>query len=358
MVVPRKATPEEQAELDAQLQAFGRGGLDALSFGLADKGVAATKAAVDAAFGGHFSESYGATRAHQIALDRYEETRYPAFRNTGEVLGAVLPLVVTDGLTAGPSAGRIAFQTGRVQGALQSAVRAARPFGAAAGAGAGAGITGQVVSDTLSRHLSSPQTYLADALGGAAGGTATLARSPAAGAAVSAAVGQGAQSLLADQPYDFAAAAKNATAGTYAGLLGHVGGARCSNGLDRRAKGRLGEWLAARTAQILGDEITPLPLGKSRYPGLKVSGGKTIPDLMTSRGPVEAKFGWQAALSPRQTEATQQIPNYLVQHFLPPDIGRITGGLLATSNFARQPGAGDRRDLTQNTDLPEGSDVN
>jgi hypothetical protein len=73
----------------------------------------------------------------------------------------------------------------------------------------------------------------------------------------------------------------------------------------------------------------PPPKPGGRYAGIKVSGGRTIPDLVTDRGAVEAKFGRSAKLSDRQKEAFNELSDYHVHHFLPQDIGRGAGGLLA-----------------------------
>lgn len=340
MVVQRRATPEEQAEIDRQLQALGRGLLDSASLGLADPGVAATKAAVDAAFGADFWGSYHAARTQQRALDQYEQTHYPAYRNVGEAAGAIAPLLLSDGLTLAPTAGRIGFTAPRAADAVGLAMKRIRPYGYAGAAGALASVAGQGVLDAAKDDVSSPETYASDALGGAVGGMATLKRSVAAGAAAGAAVAGGAYSALTGQPFDYAAAAKDANGANLVGLGGYFAGRTLSNGLHFQTKGKLGDWMAGTTSEILGEKVRPLEEGRQRHHGVKVSGGQTIPDHMISEdprfekdSPLEAKFGWDAKLSKRQTEANNELPNYVVRHFLPPDVGRITGGLLAIANI-------------------------
>jgi hypothetical protein len=333
MTQPQRTAQPQTAknidDLNRGLLAAWRGALDSATLGLADKGVAAAQATLDTAGGRDWGRSYDATRAQQTAEDQFEQAHFPAYRQSGEVAGAIAPLLLTDGLTAMPSAARIAFTAPKLAPDLASAVRFARPWAAVAGAGAGVSVAGQGVSDAASGHLSSPQTYAADMAGGAAAGLATLARSPTAGAAAGAGASALTYSALTGQPIDWGDTAKNAVAGSTIGLLGHFVGTQASNSLAWRDKGQFGEWLARQTSNILGDDITPPPENSSRYAGIDVSGGKTIPDLVTDQGPVEAKFGRSARLSKRQGEAFNELDNYHVYHFLPEDIGRITGGLLA-----------------------------
>ena len=319
------------------LLAFGRGGFDSASFGLGDKGVAAIQAGADALQGQNWAQRYGAIRAQQQAQDRYDQTHYGAYRNAGEVSGALLSLLATDGLSAGATAGRIAFTAPKVVD-MASAVRAARPWAAAAGVGAGATVGGQFVSDIGQGRPSNAQTYLADALGGAAGGLATLKRGASAGAGAAAAT-TGAVQWLTGQPVDVADLSKAAVASGHIGRLSHNVATEKANDLHFTEKGKLGDWLAAKTSQIYGDEIKPPPAGNVRHAGVEVSGGHTIPDLLLGVDgieadvPVEAKFGYKAELSKRQKEAFNELPNYFVYHFLPSDIGRVSGGLLSAATF-------------------------
>jgi len=324
-------TAKDIADLNAGLLAAGRGALDSATLGLADKGVAAAQATLDAAGGGDWGRRYDAARARQTAEDQFEQANFPAYRHAGEVAGAVGPLLLTDGLTTAATAGRIAFTAPKLAPDAASVVRFARPWGAAAGVGAGASVAGQAASDFYSGHPSSPQTYAADMAGGAAAGLATLARSPAAGAAADAGAHALANSALTGQPIDWDGASKDAVLGGYVGLLGHNAGTQELNDPASMTKGQFGDWLARRTSDLLGDTITPLPKPGGRYPGVKVSGGNTIPDVVTDNGLIEAKFGRSATLKPRQKEAFNELDNYHVYHFLPEDIGRITGGLLATA---------------------------
>lgn len=324
MPAPQKTQPIQQDDdWEGSVAAASRGGLDAATLGLADQASAATDATLAMMRGQDWYNKYKSDRAQQTAQTQYDAQHHAFAQRTGQLIGTVIGMAVTDGMTA-PQATRIAFTAPKLEA---SVVRALRPWAAAGGVGAGASVGGQGLSDFASGHVSSPQTYLSDAAGGAVGGVATLARSPAAGAAAQALVSGATQSALTGQPMQFDDIEKNALAGAYLGVLGHGLGKDWSNSLDWRTKGQLGEDMAKATSSILGDEIQT---GKIR--SVKVSGGRTIPDHVTNQGPVEAKFGYKAELSRRQKEAFNELPDYSVYHFLPDDVGRITGGLLALAN--------------------------
>ncbi len=312
-------------DVEGALGAGWRGGLDAATLGLANKATAASSATWDAIQGKNWLQSYDGVRTNQQAQDGYDAVHHPIARQVGGALGTVAGLLATDGMTAGPVASaRIASLAPRMLApTAESAVRVLRPWAAAAGVGATTSVAGQGYLDALSGHFSSPQTYLANAAGGAVGGVATLARSPAAGAAADAAISGLTHAALTGQPVQVDDMEKSALLGSYIGLLGHVSGTTWADDLDWRDKGKLGDFLAERQSNILGDDV----LGRQKY--FKTSGGKTRVDHVTDKGKVEAKFGYSAALSDRQTEAFNQFPDYFVYHYLPDDVGKITGGLLA-----------------------------
>ncbi len=312
-------------DVEDSLGAGWRGATDAATLGLADNATAAIDATAAMARGRNWFDRYKSDRTQQTAQNQYDAQHHALAQHLGQAIGTVVGIAATDGLTAAPAASaRIAFSTPTLGADL---VRLVRPWGAAAGVGAGVDVAGQGLSDAAKGQLSSPQTYLSDAAGGAVGGMATLARSPAAGAAADAVVNGLTHSALTGEPVPVGDMEKNALAGAYVGLLGHAAGSQWADNLDWRDKGDLGEYMAKRTSDILGDGIRP-----DLNPRYKVSGGTTVADHVTDRGPVEAKFGDSARLSKRQREASKELPVYDIYHFLPEDVGRITGGLLALAN--------------------------
>jgi hypothetical protein len=313
-------------DLEGDLGAGWNAGVNTATLGLADKVGAASAATLSALRGQDWYNRYKDVRDQQTARDQFDASHHAFARRVGQAVGTIAGIAATDGLTAAPAASaRIAFTAPELEPTVASMIRYLRPWGAAAGVGAGAGVVGQGAADAASGHISDPQTYASDALGGAAGGIGTLARSPALGAAADAVVNGAAHSALTGQPISPIDMAENALAGGYLGLLGHVAGTQWADNLDWREKGRLGEFMAKRTSNILGDDVAK---------GLRfdVSGGKTLSDHVADGAPVEAKFGYKARLSKRQNEAFNELPDYRVYHFLPPDVGRITGGLLAMAN--------------------------
>jgi hypothetical protein len=315
-------------DLEGDLAAGWNGGVDAATLGLADPVGAASAATYDALRGRDWFNSYKDVRAQQTARDRYDAAHHALARNAGQAIGTIVDMAATDGLTAAPVGARIAFTKPVLEPTVASMVRYLRPWGAAAGVGAGASLAGQGVSDMASGHLSSPQTYAADAIGGAAGGMATLQRGPTAGAAADSLASGAARSALTGQPMDLDEMERNALGGSYLGVLGHVAATKAADNLPWTKKGKLGEFMAERTSNILGDQID-----REHPKRFNVSGGKTVADHVTDQGAVEAKFGWSAKLSKRQNEAFRELPDYHVYHFLPEDVGRITGGLLALAGM-------------------------
>jgi hypothetical protein len=321
--------PSEGADFGGSLGAGGRGFFDGLTLGL-DKPVGAAMSAAEDALtrGQNWFDSYKDHRANLAAQDQYDEAHHAMARHAGQAIGTIVGIGVTDGMSAGPEvSARIApLAPKMVDPTVKSLVRVLRPWGAAAFAGAGVSVGTQGVSDAASGHLSDLPTYIASAAGGAAGGIGTLARSPAIGASADAAVSEATHSALTGQPLRLSQMENNALMGGYAGLLGHIMGTNWSNSLSPKQKGELGENMAEAYSDILGDKH----LGSQQK--VQLSEGYTRADHVTDNGPVEAKFGYSADLSKRQRQARSELSNYTIDHFLPPDVGRITGGLLALAN--------------------------
>ena len=317
---------------DEAQSAFNSAIVDTLTFGLANKAGAAVQATWDALHGKDWGAGYNAARAEQAAEDQYDQQHHPFMRRLGQGSGLLMTIGAAD-LPAAASLGakRIAPLISFGDHSLSAVTRALRPVAAAAATGSGLSVAGQLASDTVTGRPSSPQTYLADAAGGGANALATLAHSPVAGAAADSFVNEGVRSLLTGQPFEFGDAAKGAVLG---GLLGGVGfgsGKDWSDGLNNRQKGQLGELMADVHLNLLGDGVD-----QTANKAFPVSGGKTIADHVTLAGdPAEAKFGTSARLTPRQTEANAQLPGYQIFHYVPPDVGKLTGGLLGT--FVTQP---------------------
>jgi hypothetical protein len=310
---------------DAANRGFG----DAVTLGTYEPVGAATGAGVgllgDLGRGRSFKSRYDAIRSGQRLQDAYDALHHPLARNLGELAGAGTVVYLTDGIAAAPSAARLAPLAPRILGAgVKPAVKALRPWAAAASAGSALSLAGQATSDLGAHRLSGPQAYIGSAIGGAAGGVATFKRSPSAAAAVETMVSSGVQSALTGKPMRPEDIAKNAIAGGYLGLLGHIGGFHWSDGLSSFKKGKLGESLSVGKAKIMGDKIVRRERPRRR--------GHTRADfVMPGDLLVESKFGRKAPLRPLQIKARETMgPLYRIEHFLPDDIGKAVGGLLGT----------------------------
>jgi hypothetical protein len=154
-----------------------------------------------------------------------------------------------------------------------------------------------------------------------------------------------AQDLLNGRPVSLPQAAQSAFAGDIFGGLGGSIGRKWSNGLSQTEKGRLGENLGALRSESNGQgrfrTSRRAPLGPEQTAPLKGKGTFWKPDGLAGPPPTgsepqwpdlfEDKFGYQARLSTNQELARQNWgPRFRLNHFLPDDIGLMSGVPAAT----------------------------
>lgn len=199
------------------------------------------------------------------------------------------------------------------------------------GAGGVTGVGGQAFSDATSGHLSSFGDYAGAALGGGVNGLMAIKGRPA----LAGAAGGAATSLAQDEfngrapslEHAALSASMSGLGGAVAGVMGHATAAR----LDKKAKEKLGELGSRIRTRARGDRTV-----STKKQRLYLSDRKyTYPDQRTaSNQMVESKFGVWADLSERQKQAYRELgPGYRVDHFLPRDIGAVTGLLGAQAGY-------------------------
>jgi len=196
--------------------------------------------------------------------------------------------------------------------------------GIAAGAGGAAGVTGQAVSDVVSQRKSSLRSYAASAVGGAADSVGTIYFGPARGGALGGAVGSAADDAFNGRVPSIVRMSEGAAAGSVvgktAGALGALGVHTLPglNNVKGLRKGPVGEALSEMRSRLESEGVA------RRQRPFKVTKSYTRVDHRTKTGrPVEAKFGFEADLSPAQILAWKELPNYRIDHFLPEDIGKL-----------------------------------
>jgi len=196
------------------------------------------------------------------------------------------------------------------------------------------------LSDAANGHLSSPGDYAGSAIGGIAGAATALRLGPARAGAVDGAVSSAAQDFFNGRPVSVSQAADSALLGNVLGGTAGAAGRAWSNGLSKTEKGVLGERLGQARAAINGEQRVSSPKERANVDGLdkpwtNQKGSYWYPDGVDGLTAYEDKFGTNAALSPNQTRAQQNMgQNFRLNHFLPADIGRMTG--LPAAQFAPQ----------------------
>ena len=297
-----------------------RGAVDSLPLELGNRGPAALHATSDAIRGADWGRAYANRMAAEHARDQYDAAHYRTARTVGQIAGTglQLALIPTEGLAVGGA--RIAEATPLIT----------RELAAVAGAGGAGGVGTQAVSDIAQHRRSSLGDYAGAGVGGAVGALTSLGgRGGYAGMADGAATSV-AQDLLNGRFPSFDRARDAALTGGLLGTTAGVAGRRWSNSLSNTAKQKLGEDFSRLRTATRGDRTATGRPTREYLEGRKY----TYPDQRSFRGAnprdiVESKFGREAHLSPRQTEAYNQLPNYRVDPTLPRDVGAISGLLTA-----------------------------
>ena len=337
--------------------AFLQGAQDAATFGLGDQAYALVRAGLDARHPGHgFWAAYRnrIKAAHEV--DEQDARLYGGARTAGQFAAALLPI---PGGAVGAAA-KLAGRAGKLIGTAEKLGGTAAKLSARAekfirgsskigvrikettpltlrerafigGAGGVTGAGGQAFSDATSGHFSSFGDYAGAALGGTVNGLMAIKGRPI----LAGAAGGAATSLAQDEfngrapslEHAALSASMSGLGGAVAGVMGHATAAR----LDKKAKEKLGE-LGSRARTLARGDRTVSTEKRRLY----LSDGKyTYPDQRTASNQfVESKFGVWADLSERQKQAYRELGlNYRVDHFLPRDVGAVTGLLGAQAGY-------------------------
>ncbi|WP_312160499.1 hypothetical protein [Phenylobacterium sp.] len=334
--------PSRKASIAAplmQVDAFVRGAGDTLSFGKANEIEAGLEALLETGVrtavpslndGRSLGERYETRLALQQERDRYDAEHRSSAHTAGQAGGLVAGLAVGAGLGRGGAALIEALPKGA------RIVRNAAPVkrigfdkrGVTTLAGVGGAAVGgldQVIQDIAAGRVSTASDYGASLASGVVGGVVGRMGGPTAAAAVTGAL---TPTLKSAGRGELATAAEVRDGALY----GAVGGAVTGRGLSAlgkygaaaaspRVKGQLGEGLSYLKS-VARDGRLPKTQVRRQF-----EGRTTIADQVLASGALlEAKFGRWAALSRAQRAALRQLgPQYLIDHFLPKDIGRLLG---------------------------------
>lgn len=344
------AAPSPTASGERAAAAF-HGFSDGATFGAGDQASALVHAGLPG--DGHWSDRYHEQMEVLRAQDAYDQARYPMTRTAGQVAGAVATAFTPVGVEAAalktasyfPKAARFvkgAAATKRIKPLARGVLDHARWSGIAAGAGGAAGVTGQAVSDIVSQRKSGLSSYGASAVGGAVDSVGTIYFGPARGGALGGAVGSAADDAFNGRMPSLVRMSEGAAAGSVvgktAGALGTLGIHTLPglNNVKGLRKGTVGDALSEMRSRLEGEGVA------RRQRNVELTKGYTRADHLTKTGrPVEAKFGFEADLSPAQILARKELPEYRIDHFLPEDIGKLLA--LPLTSFSSGFGIGRRR---------------
>ena len=195
------------------------------------------------------------------------------------------------------------------------------------GVGAAGGVATRAGADRLSHRRSSLAGLAASGLGGSLDVLLSRGGSPGRAGAISGAATSIAEDLFSGRAPSALNAYYATGQGRFLGAGAGATGRRLSNDLPNNAaqallsKENLGEWGSMARTLARGDRTVTRVKSRKPLP----TGGYTYPDQRTSLGNlIESKFGWSAHLSPRQTQAYNELgPVYRVDHMLPDDIGSL-----------------------------------
>jgi hypothetical protein len=308
-------TPDLKDRVKDEARAAGSGFVDGLSAGTADYVSAVLKLAGGQGGPGSWPARYGALLEAERQQDRYDQANFGGARLAGQGVGTVAGI----GLTGGALGGLNAL---RGVSAIPAAARLAPNFGhvvrVGALAGGGTGAAGQAVADSLTGRLSAPTDYLGAIAAGALGGAAAPYVGTRRAAVLAGAAGPWLQATLAGSNAQPAEAIAGALLGPIGVRRVEAGVAAAFNRLAKDQKQAIGEQLSLISSFTRGER----PVGIQRRTYLK-GGGYTVADHVTKKHVIEAKAGEHASLSMRQRQARRELENYIVEHWLPQDLGAM-----------------------------------
>lgn len=338
--VARSAAVRPMPEPLMHADAFVRGVADILTFSKADEMGAGIEALSETALRSvvpgwddrrSLGQRYEKRLARQEQRDQFDETHRTGARRAGQAAGVVGGFATGSGLGSGGSAlVRMLPNGARVVKNAQPVARLGldmRGVSTLAAAGGGAiGLIDQLLADLARGAASAPGTYAASTAAGIAGGLAGRYGGPMAAGVVTGGLTptlSSAASGGALSPLDIVEDAVRGGAG--AGVTSRAFGAfgkYGSSALSSKRKGDLGE-AASLVKSVARDGRRPRVQVE-----VKVGRRHTVADQVLDGGAslLEAKFGRWASLSQAQRAARRQFgPNYLIDHYLPKDVGRVLG---------------------------------
>ena len=346
----QRGTDAREALVEAAMQAdaFVRGAADVITFSKADEIAAGLNAAGATALSRmtptteddrSFRENLAAELAGEQRRDAFDKTHRSTARSGGQVAGMGLGLAAGNMgsgaaiVRALPNGSRVVRNAQPVQ-RLGLDMRGVTRLSAVGGATVGGG--GQLAADIARGELSGARDYGAAMTAGTIGGVAGRFGGLKSAAAVTGALTPLSQSLAAGEASTVAEQIDRAThgalggfvAGRAAGGIGTYG----SSALSPKWKGHLGEGLSYAKS-IARDGRAPKTQVVREF-GKR----KTIADQELLDGLLEAKFGRWAKLSAGQKAALRALgAKYIIDHYLPRDVGRIVGVGAAVGAAGRAP---------------------
>ena len=319
------------------VDAFMRGAADTLSIGKADEIAAGLDAAVatvpDVLFRGkgleEFDQHYQDRLEAQQKRDRYDEVHRPAARSLGQFAAAAAGLTLGGGLASRAALSMLPTGARLARNALPVARLGLDMRGVNTFAAAGGGFTGavdQLAADLSKGEFSGARAYAASTLAGVAGGVAGRYLGPTGAGTVAGGLtpilrstSEGKPSLEGAAEAAAFGAVEGAAVGRAASALGKYG----ASALPPKWKGRLGESMSLVKSVARDGRIPKLQQRINVGPRQN-----TIADQVLEGGAalLEAKFGRWAKLSKPQKAAMRQFgPKYIIDHYLPKDVGRVLG---------------------------------
>lgn len=323
-----------------------RSAANLLTLGLADKGEAVLEASLGVRNPGDWRDQY--ERAFEAQSERNaNDAKYrPRAQTIGYIGGGLLGMAaggpIVEGVAArylAPSAAfvRQAKTTQRLAPLGRGLKNSLYWSGVAGAGGAALSVSGRAALDFAERKASSPGSYAAAASAGAADGMATMRLGPGAGGAIGGGVYAATNAALDGRDVSVRDVASSALQGNLIGRGAGAVGTLLSHRLPSMVKGDLGEFLSRWRSKIEGDDIIlkqkyfELP-ERPFYPRKH----KTRVDLVTAKGKrIEAKFGFEPTLSSAQLRAVDELQDYVVEHWLPQDAGKLYGGAVSSSNVGQ-----------------------
>jgi len=333
-----KPTAHVTQEAGRQLKAAASGFVDEATFGLADHLLAGGDAAVQAIRDRDVSgvlDDYSTAMAVKRSEDEFDAKHYGAARGVGQVAGFVgsvaalgAPAVTRALVVRLPRGGAI------IRDVAKGVTRGPDPRGLtkmAAAGGALAGAVDQVAADILTGRSSDARDRLGATIGGAVGGVATRFAGPTAGGAAGGVTTSMVTDLLHGKAPSLEAAFDDGHAAAFLGRAGDIASRHWIAGLDKAAKGQVGETLSRLKTVVRGDEI----IGTQKRVGLG-NGRYTVADEVgvnprTNEGFIgESKMGPGARLTKNQKLAQKQYGDlYILDRWRFSDVGRAAGGAAA-----------------------------